>query len=327
MLREGDAAGIFFRIVGDDGDALDAFGAHLPRDHVDRQPALVRLAAGHGHGIVIEDLEGDVGAACQREADGEHTGVVIGAVAEILEKVIALRERRLADPLRPLPAHGGEADGRAVHPQRHEVAADPGGGDRAFRHLGRRIMRASGAEEGRARADVDGIGEHRLELAQAGDARGNRLRMADRRQDALTQRDGDVVGVKRTLGREQPVAALVLLADDFRLDGRAIEIFAQLHLDQRALFLHHDHGFEAAREIGDVPVVERPRAADLEQADAEPGRFGLVDAEVVQRLAHIEIALADGDDADARRTAALVDQPVQPVGMDEGADGGALIFV
>jgi hypothetical protein len=33
---------------------------------------------------------------------------------------------------------------------------------------------------------------------------------------ALAERDGDLVGVERALGREQPVAALVLLADDHR---------------------------------------------------------------------------------------------------------------
>ena len=55
------AVAVFVRIVGDDGDALDAFGAHLAGDHVDGQAALVRLAAGHGDGVVVEDLVGDVG--------------------------------------------------------------------------------------------------------------------------------------------------------------------------------------------------------------------------------------------------------------------------
>ena len=36
--REFGLAGIFVRLVGDDGDALDAFGAHLPGDHVDVRP-------------------------------------------------------------------------------------------------------------------------------------------------------------------------------------------------------------------------------------------------------------------------------------------------
>ena len=60
--RELRRAAVFVRLVGDDGDALDAFGAHLPGDHVDGEIALVRLAAGHRDGVVVEDLVGDVGA-------------------------------------------------------------------------------------------------------------------------------------------------------------------------------------------------------------------------------------------------------------------------
>ena len=40
-----------------------------------------------------------------REAQRQDAGMVVGAVAEILEDVLALRERRLADPLRALAAH------------------------------------------------------------------------------------------------------------------------------------------------------------------------------------------------------------------------------
>src|SRR5690606_10335808 len=46
-MMDGDAgrktsrSAVFLRLVGDDGDALDAFGAHLVRDHVDGKPALV----------------------------------------------------------------------------------------------------------------------------------------------------------------------------------------------------------------------------------------------------------------------------------------------
>ena len=39
---------------------------------------------------------------------------------------------------------------------------------------------------------------------------------------------------------------------------------------------------------------------DLEELDAEIVALHLVDAELVERLAHVEIALADRDDADLR---------------------------
>ena len=77
-------------------------------------------------------------------------------------------------------------------------------------------------------------------------------------EHALADGDGDVVGVERALGREQPVAALVLLADDQRLHRRAVEVLAHLHLDQRALLLDHDDHLEAAREILEMVDVERP---------------------------------------------------------------------
>ncbi len=103
--REVRADRVFVRLVGDDGDALDALGADLPGDHVAGEIAVVRLAAGHRDRVVVEDLVGDVGVRGEREADRQRAGMVVGAVAEILEDVVARRERRLADPLRALAAH------------------------------------------------------------------------------------------------------------------------------------------------------------------------------------------------------------------------------
>ena len=129
---------MFLRLVGDDGDALDAFGAHLMGDHRHGELAVMRLAAGHGDGIVEEDLVGDVDARGDRGADGEQAGVVVGAVAEILENVLALRERRLADPVGAFAAHlrraFGVALGDGLH---HPVAADAGIAARAFGQHGR----------------------------------------------------------------------------------------------------------------------------------------------------------------------------------------------
>src|ERR1700693_4182374 len=59
-----------------------------------------------------------------RPADRHVAGVVIGAVADVLEDMRAGRERCLADPVRALASHLGEAEGRAVHPLDHVVAAD-----------------------------------------------------------------------------------------------------------------------------------------------------------------------------------------------------------
>ena len=74
----------------------------------------------------------------------------VGAVAEVGEDVFFLRERRLPDPRRAFGAHVGEGRGLAIHPHRHEVAADAGGGAAAFGHAGGRVVRAAGAEVGLA---------------------------------------------------------------------------------------------------------------------------------------------------------------------------------
>ena len=68
-------------------------------------------------------------------------------------------------------------------------------------------------------------------------------------EQALADGDGDVVGIERALHREEPAALLVLLADADRLVGGAVELLAQLHLDEGALLLDHDDLVEAAREI------------------------------------------------------------------------------
>ena len=55
-------ARIFFGIIGDDGDALGAFGPDLMRDLRDCKAALGRLPAGHGNRIIIKNLVGDADA-------------------------------------------------------------------------------------------------------------------------------------------------------------------------------------------------------------------------------------------------------------------------
>ncbi len=68
-------------------------------------------------------------------------------------------------------------------------------------------------------------------------------------------------------------------------------------------------------------------AADLVEADAELVAFDLVDAEFVERLADVEIALAGGDDADLRVAAARGDGAVELVGAHEREHGVALEIV
>ena len=82
-----EAGRILERLVGDHHHLLDALGQHLLQDHRHGHAAVERLAAGHGDGVVVEDLEGHVHAGRARRADGQAAGVDVGAVAEVLEHV------------------------------------------------------------------------------------------------------------------------------------------------------------------------------------------------------------------------------------------------
>ncbi len=318
--------GVFPGLVGDDDHALGALGRHLAGDLRHVQAALVGLAAGHGDGVVEQDLVGHVHAGSGRGADGEIAGMVIGAVAQVLEHVLALGKRRLADPVGAFAAHLGEAERLAVHPLRHEVAADAGIGAAAVRHAGGGVVRAAGAEIGDALGDVGGLGQRLLRLLQPRHIGGD-LFIGAVAQQPLADADGDVVGIERALDREQPVALLVLLADADRLIGGAVELLAHLHFDERALLLHHDDEVEAGGEIGKLLARDRPGAAELEDAQAEVVALDLVEAELVEGLAHVEIGLAGGDDADLRIAAAGGDHLVELVGAQEGEHGVALEVV
>ena len=184
--------------------------------------------------------------------------MVVGAVAEVLEHMRPFRERRLADPVRPFAAHLGEAFGRAVHPLHHVMAADAGIGAHALRHLCRGVMRAAGAEIGRADAEILGARERGLRLlracAPAVRDRSLGAKRKSRRPIAMAMSLASSAPV--TGNSQRPV--FVLLADADRLVRRAVKLLAHLHLDQRALFLDDDDQSQArARSRADP----RARAA------------------------------------------------------------------
>src|SRR5690606_22567479 len=104
-VLDGDALGdagdarVLLGFVGHDGDLLHALGAHALRDlhhAVALGPLADLLAAGHGHGVVVEDLVGDVHARSDALADGQDAAVEIGAVTQVGEHVLVGAERLLA---------------------------------------------------------------------------------------------------------------------------------------------------------------------------------------------------------------------------------------
>ncbi len=125
-FRQVAHAGIAGRIVRDDHDGLDALGLHLPRDLRHGLARLHLLAAGHRHGVVVEDLVRRIHLARDRCAYRQRAGMRICPVAQVYEHVRFGRERHLADPWRAFAAHLRMHVGASLRRERrHVVAADP----------------------------------------------------------------------------------------------------------------------------------------------------------------------------------------------------------
>ena len=155
------------------------------------------------------------------------------------------------------------------------MAADAGVGAAAFGHAGRGVVRAARAEIGNAQGDIDDLAKRALRRLQPRDV-GRQFVVGAGAQQPLADADRHVIGIERALDREQPVSLLVLLADADRLIGGAVKLLAHLHFDQRTFFLDHDDEIEAAREFRELLAIDRPNAADLEQAQAEVVAFHFV---------------------------------------------------
>ncbi len=315
---------ILARLVAHDDDPGDTLGGDLLRDVGGGERPVEGLASGHCDRVVVEDLVGDVDAGRDRGADREDPAVIVRAVAQVREDVLLGRERRLADPRHALAAHVRVGARAAVHPDRHHVAADAGRRATALGHLGRRVVRAAGAEPRLPLERDPRLLERGLLGIDPVDARLQFLRLPrmqpqpldplrdharDHRRRQLGERRQEPIAV-----RADPLALLVELADDARADVVApvVELLLQLVLDDLALLLDDEDLLEAFRELADALRLERPGHRDLVDADADLGRVRFADAEVVERLADVEVALAAGDDAEARLRR-VDDDPVQPV--------------
>ena len=187
-------------------------------------------------------------------------------------------------------------------------------------------MRAPGAEIGNAGGKVGRVADVALGALKTFEPLGDIL-VGLALQQPLRDRDGDVVGIERALGREKLLAVFVLLADDGWRFRNTVELLADLGFHERALFLDHNDQVEAFGELRDHLRHHRPGHRHLEQPDAELGRRHFIDAEFIKCLAHIEIALACRNDADLRRTAAAQDDLVQLVGPRKGNGGKPLVIV
>src|SRR6266542_3573966 len=214
-------------------------------------------------------------------------------------------------------------DGRGVaagNIDRHGVTADAGERPAALGNPGRSVVRTAGAEERRALGFRRSGFEHLVELIEPRDALLELPAVVPEPVQPRDDRARHHAGRELALAWQQRRPALVGLADD-RRPARGIHVVEdvdELVLDEPALFLDHQHVGEALGKAAGAGWLERPGQADLVEADTERRR-SLVDAEIAQRLAHVEVSLAGGDDAESRLP--RVDHnAVDAVGAREGGD-------
>ena len=188
-------------------------------------------------------------------------------------------------------------------------------------------MRASRAEIGCPRGHVRHACQHALELADALDLGVDVLGVTNHLEHAFADRNGNIVGIERALDREQPLAAFVALAHHHGLPRGSVKRFTQLAFEQRPLLLDDNDHIQAIDELGHVGQVERPRTGNLVKPDPDLVGPRLVNAQIIERLAHIEIILAHRQNANPGVGAARIDDPVEAVRANIGAGGIALEFM
>src|SRR5260221_2376718 len=313
---------IFFRLVSDNRDFLRAFAMHLQRDLRHRERAVDMLPAGHRDLVVVENLLGDIHTRSGGSTHRQQSGMVISAVADVLEHMRCFDERCFADPACTLTAHLRIAGGAAIHELRHEVTANARQRARTFGYEGAGIVRTAGTE---VRRPIHRrlLRDPRFQTFLLCDARAQ-LRIVDARQQPASDRNRDLVGIQRGIGAKQDFPDFVTLADHLRRTGLAVEHFLQLRLDQPALFLHDDDFVEAFGEFCRAARFQRPRHADLVDAKAKPRRFGAADTQILHSLTHIHVGLAAGCDAQLR-VRRIHDDLVELVGQRKCLGGLQLV--
>ena len=135
-FRESVKIYVFF-IVINHSQIGNAHRLQLCYDLRRRQTTVMVLATCHRNRIIIKDFVGDIGIVRQRRPYRHNARVVVRAVPQILENMVAGRKRCFAYPIGTFAAHMRETKRLAVHPLDHKVTAYPCISTRSLRHFGR----------------------------------------------------------------------------------------------------------------------------------------------------------------------------------------------
>jgi hypothetical protein len=228
------------------------------------------------------------------------------------------------DPRRAFVTHRHELHGVAAH--RHHghqpVATDAAHCARAFRNLRAGVVRAAGAEIRRSHRRA---AERERALFQAGECgvafgkdRVGDAELLQQRPDRAAHHAGREFACRRQQRRAREV---LLAGQRWAFIGRErIQLPRDLVLHHWPLFLDHQQRAAAAREAREAHRVHRPDQPRLVEADAEPAAAILVQAQVGQRLPHVQAGLAGADDGQLAALAVDHDA-VDTVGAREGGGG------
>ena len=263
-------------ILAEHDDLGDSLRLELARKRGHRNRSGGVLAAGHGHSIVVQDLERDVDAGGDRGLHRQASRVKVGAVTQILEQVLGAGERGHADPRRTLRAHlEQELDASAdiAHQSSHSVAADSAAGELPLEQQGRPVVRAAGTVARRAGAPSREQACRRRVLLRRTLGKNGHLR------EEPAERQRDHLGVELARSGQQGLAFGVPLAVHTGTMRAVVEQLPQLQFDERALLLDHHDGLEVAGEFRDDAGLERKGHPELEDPDAGARQFALANAE------------------------------------------------
>src|SRR5271155_3740336 len=251
----------------------------------------------------------------------------ISAVPEIGEYMLRLGEWRLADPGRPFPAHLGKSRSRSVHELREVMAAYARQRAAALRDFGRGIMWATRAEIGRTAERHDIAAQLPFLRFEKGEPFGNPRRRV-KAGNAMGYDAGDLSRCQLAVRRQYPVAVFVELADDARANvfTPIVELLLELILDNGAFFLDDEDFLEPLGKMPDALALQRPGHRNLVEAEADLCGMRVVNPEIVERLAHVEVGFAGSDDAEPR-PGTVDDDAVQPIGAREGQCRVKLVFM
>jgi len=158
-----------------------------------------------------------------------------------------------------------------------------------------RLVALFGIEDGHARGDARAQPFGHVGFVEAA---GQGARNQGRRQLALRRQQPGAA-------RHRPLAARIVFFVELAEDARAyvltpvVEFFLECVLENLALFFHHQDLFETSGELACVLRIQRPDTTDFHQTYAQLSTSLVVQPQLDQCLARIQVRLAGRHNAKA----------------------------